>query len=219
MQAARALRRPILARAVGLSSTILLVGLGVLTACGSSEKYEPRSGDIVFQTSRSSQSRAVQLATHSSYSHMGIVVVRDARPFVLEAIERVTLTPLDRWVARGAGSRFVAKRLRNADRVLAPPALERLLSVGRGFPGKQYDPYFDWSDDRMYCSELVWKIYDRALGMDVGALQSIRQFDLSDPIVQAKVRERWGGMPPDSVLVISPAAMFASDLLVMVHRQ
>ena len=32
-----------------------------------------RDGDLIFHTSQSAQSRAIQLATHSSYSHCGIV--------------------------------------------------------------------------------------------------------------------------------------------------
>lgn len=31
---------------------------------------EIKSGDIIFQTSKSNQSKAIQLATHSKYSHM-----------------------------------------------------------------------------------------------------------------------------------------------------
>ena len=32
-----------------------------------------KNGDIIFQTSKSSQSKAIQLATNSKYSHMGII--------------------------------------------------------------------------------------------------------------------------------------------------
>ena len=32
-----------------------------------------QNGDIIFQTSNSSQSKAIQLATHSPYSHVGII--------------------------------------------------------------------------------------------------------------------------------------------------
>ena len=32
-----------------------------------------KEGDIIFQTSTSSQSKAIQLATHSKYSHVGII--------------------------------------------------------------------------------------------------------------------------------------------------
>lgn len=32
-----------------------------------------KNGDIIFQTSKSNQSKAIQLATDSKYSHMGII--------------------------------------------------------------------------------------------------------------------------------------------------
>jgi hypothetical protein len=138
---------------------------------------------------------------------------------VFEAVEPVRTTPLDDWIARGEGGHFVAKRLRDADRVLTPEALARMLRVAKRFRGKHYDLYFDWSDDRMYCSELVWKIYQRALGIQLGSLQTIGEFDLSDPVVRAKVQERWGGPPPRSEPVISPAAIFASDRLITVYSR
>jgi Permuted papain-like amidase enzyme, YaeF/YiiX, C92 family len=56
-----------------------------------------RDGDIIFHTSRSAQSAAIQRATHSPYSHMGIVLYRDGKPFVFEAIATVRYTPLTNW--------------------------------------------------------------------------------------------------------------------------
>jgi len=63
-----------------------------------------RDGDIVFQTSRSAQSIAIQKATHSKYSHMRIIFFRDGKPYVYEAIKTVQHTPLNKWIARGDGS-------------------------------------------------------------------------------------------------------------------
>jgi hypothetical protein len=123
------------------------------------------------------------------------------------------------WVARGAGGHFVVKRLREAERLLDAAALERMRTVGESFRGRPYDLTFEWSDERIYCSELVWKIYQRAIGIEIGALQSLAEFDLSDPVVKAKLRERWGGPPPASEKFISPAAMFASDLLETVYER
>ena len=73
--------------------------------------------------------------------------------------------------------------------------------------------YFEWSDARIYCSELVWKMYQRALGVHLGELQKLREFDLRDPLVSAKVRERYGDEIPLDEPVISQAALFASPLL------
>lgn len=178
-----------------------------------------KDGDVIFQTSRSSQSVAVQRATGSKYSHMGMVVYRNGKPYVFEAIATVQYTPLDQWVARGVGHHFVAKRLREANAVLTPAALQRLHAAAGQFTGRPYDLYFGWSDDRIYCSELVWKAYDRGLGIQIGSLQKIRDFKLSDPAVKAKMRERYGSNVPFGESVISPVAMFESPLLVTVVEQ
>ena len=196
---------------------ILLVIAIVAASNACAAEYEPRDGDIIFHTSRSSQSLAIQKATHSPFSHMGIVYVKNGEPLVYEAVEPVKLTPLARWIARGEGGRFVVKRLANADQLLTSDALIEMFNIGKTFEGKHYDLYFEWSDDRMYCSELVWKVFNRSLGIAVGELQTLSEFDLSDPLVAAKVNERWGGLPPGDEIVISPAAIFDSDKLVTVY--
>jgi hypothetical protein len=177
-----------------------------------------QDGDIVFQTSRSPQSLAVQRATGSSYSHMGMVFMRQGQPYVFEAAGRVHYTPLARWVARGVGSHVVIKRLTDA-RLLDAPAVERLRQEARSFDGRPYDPVFAWSDERIYCSELVWKIYQRALGIELGRLQKIREFKLDDPAVEEKIRERYGRRIPLEEAAISPVAIFDSPRLVTVLRR
>lgn len=198
---------------------ILLATFLVLQACNAAGGYVPRDGDIVFQVSLSSQSRAIQAATHSKYSHMGIVFLDGGKAYVHEAVGPVKETPLETWISRGAKRHFVAKRLRNADALLTKEAVERMKEVGNGFRGLPYDLTFEWSDARMYCSELVWKIYKHALGLEIGRLQKIRDFDLAHPSVRAKMEERYGRDVPLDETVISPAAMFESVKLNEVHEQ
>jgi hypothetical protein len=201
---------------------MLLIALGLALACGAG-RAEPaaelralREGDIIFQTSRSAQSLAVQRATRSPYSHMGMIVHRNGKPFVLEAAATVRLTPLDAWNARGSGGQFVVKRLRDAATRLTPQVLARARTEISALQGKPYDLTFEWSDDRIYCSELVWKIYDRALGVQIGRLAKLRDFELDEPAVREKLRERYGDDVPLDEPVISPAAMFASPELELV---
>src|SRR3954469_24265931 len=59
-----------------------------------------KAGDIIFQTSRSDQSLAIQLATKSKYSHVGIIYEIDGIFFVFEAVQPVKFTRLDDWIAR-----------------------------------------------------------------------------------------------------------------------
>ncbi|ADP17925.1 hypothetical protein AXYL_04610 [Achromobacter xylosoxidans A8] len=123
-----------------------------------------QTGDLVFQQSRSAQSLAIQQATHSPYSHMGMIVMRQGAPYVLEAAASVSYTPLEQWAAQGERGHYVIKRLRD-DARLTPAARTQLANAGAAFVGKPYDLVFAWSDDRIYCSELVWKVYQRALGV------------------------------------------------------
>jgi hypothetical protein len=183
---------------------------------GDSLSFQLRDGDLIFQTSQSAQSIAIQKATHSKYSHMGIIFFRDGKPYVYEAIKTVQYTPLNKWTARGDGGHYIVKRLREADRILTPNAVTKLRHAAKKFQSRPYDLTFEWSDDRIYCSELVWKIYDQGIGVQVGRLQKLRDFDLSDPVVKAKMQERYGNRVPMDETVISPGEIFSSKLLVVV---
>lgn len=173
-------------------------------------------GDLIFHTSQSAQSQAIQLATHSPYSYCGLLYKNGGEWQVFEAVQPVKLTPLSSWVARGQGGHFVVKRLRDAATALTPAALARLRAAGQPLLGLDYDLAFNWSDKQIYCSELIWKVYDRGLHRQLGQLQHLRDFDLSNPAVQAKLRERYGNRLPLNEPVISPASVFNSAELVMV---
>jgi hypothetical protein len=180
------------------------------TAAFSQSLPAVRDGDVIFQTSRSSQSEAIQRATHSPYSHMGIIFVRAGQPYVLEASATVRYTPLNEWIARGKDSKYVLKRLRTP---LTDAQVGKLRQAATQFEGRAYDLTFEWSDSKIYCSELVWKIYDRALRVQLGKLQRLREFDLSDPAVRTKMKERYGEKVPLDSPVISPASMFKTEAL------
>lgn len=171
--------------------------------------YMPQEGDLVFQTSHSRQSLAIQKATHSRYSHVGIVLLRDGRPYVFEAIGPVQYTPLQTWLARGAGGRYVARR---PLRPLTKKQLNALHRAARRYLGKPYDFTFGWSDKRMYCSELVWKLY-HAAGIDLAPLRQLGSFDLHDPLVKRILHQRYGDHVPLNEPVVSPAALFESSRL------
>jgi hypothetical protein len=176
-----------------------------------------QNGDIVFQISSSSQSKAIQLATHSRYSHMGIIYLVKDKIYVYEAVQPVRLTPINEWVESGVNGHYVLKRLRNASKLLSFKVLKKMKDVGRTFKGKDYDSFFGWSDDRIYCSELVWKIYDRAAHIRIGNPKKLKDFDLTSPLVRTSLIKRYGRKVPMNETVISPGDMFTSPGLVTVY--
>lgn len=176
-----------------------------------------REGDILFSISQSAQSQAIQLATHSRYSHVGMLLKVKDRMMVLEAVEPVRYYDFRYWTTGSNHPHFVIKRLRDADSVLTNEVLEAMRTLGNSFVGKRYDAAFSWSDDRLYCSELVWKIYWRSTGIEIGKRRRIRDFDLSNPIVRSKMRERYGEKIPYDEEAISPGDMFSSDRLITIY--
>jgi hypothetical protein len=176
-----------------------------------------RDGDLVFQTSRSSQSRAVALATRSHLTHMGVVFIDRGEPWVLEAVEPVKRTRFDAWRRRGEGGRVWVRRLRDAKAVLTPEVVARMRALGQTWLGRRYDLQFRWEDEKLYCSELAYKLYERGAGVRIGRLQRAGEMALGHPEVQRKLRERFGpgGFSPDEP-VITPQAMFDDPRLLPV---
>lgn len=176
-----------------------------------------RDGDLIFHTSLSGQSKAIQLATGSTYSHCGIIYRSNDKYYVFEAVQPVKLTPLDKWIARGKDNRYVVKRLKDADKLLTPAVLKKMKQEGEKLKGKNYDLTFEWSDEKMYCSELIWKIYKRAVGIEIGKPEKLKDFDLTHPAVRKKLNERYGEKIPMNERVISPKAVFESEYLITIH--
>jgi len=109
-------------------SIAIITALVVIAACSNesestvsfkAEGTKLHNGDIIFQISTSSQSKAIQLATHSKYSHMGIVYEQNNQFLVYEAVQTVKLTPLDSWIQRREGEHYVVKRLIKPNKVLS----------------------------------------------------------------------------------------------------
>lgn len=135
---------------------------------------------------------------------------------VFEAVQPVRLTPLHTWIKRGQGGHVVIKRLKDVERFLPEATLIKMRVVGKRYLGKPYDLTFEWDDRRIYCSELVWKVYKEGADIELGSLQHLKDLDLSHPTVQKKMQERFGKKVPMDEPVISPQAIFECPLLTTV---
>ncbi|ASZ13129.1 YiiX family permuted papain-like enzyme [Chitinophaga pendula] len=201
-----------------MAALLFLQGRGYQRSFTSWQQLPPlKEGDIVFQSGISPQCAAIKAATHSDITHCGLIYREQGKYYVYEAVQPVRLTPLQQWISRSKGH-FVVKRLR-ADSVLTPVIIDKMKAAGAAFKGKDYDGYFGWSDERIYCSELVWKIYQRTTGIELGKRYPLQHFDLSSPIVKATMEERYGKNIPLDELMISPGELFNSSLLKTVYEK
>ena len=172
-----------------------------------------QDGDIIFQTSQSRQCEAIKIATNSKFSHCGIIYEIKGEKYVYEAVQPVKITPLMEWISHGKGNCYLVKRLKNANTLLKADILEKMKTYGSQFKNKDYDLYFEWSDDKIYCSELVWKIYKNGASIELCKLESLKNFNLNNPKVKEILTERYGNKIPLEEQVVAPSQLVDSPIL------
>lgn len=127
---------------------------------------EVREGDVIFQTSKSQQSPLIQIGTRSKITHCGIIVMRGGKPYVLETLKTLVLTPLDKFIARGEDGKYWIKR----------SSKENIKIKYAKYLGKPYDLSFKFDNGRFYCSELVYDIYQKQLGIELAEPKQVKDY-------------------------------------------
>ncbi len=129
------------------------------------QNFQLQAGDLLFQDlDCGPMCDAIESVTQgyddANFSHVGMAVEIADAFYVLEAIGvGVTLTPIEKFLARGLDSKGNPKvmvgRLRAKYHSFIQPAIHRGLS----YLGKEYDGIFDIENDKYYCSELVYEAF------------------------------------------------------------
>jgi hypothetical protein len=181
-------------------AVILIISTLTLTYTVRTVKYTPKDGDIIFQSSQSFQSTAIKIGTVSKYSHCGIIVMRNDRPYVLEAHKGVELTPLNKWIDRGVlCNHYKIMRLKDAKKL----KINYTLNV-------PYDLDFRFNNGKYYCSELVWDIY-KDNNIDLCNPKQLKEYHfLNVPLVKKKIKERGFTLEQS---VVAPSDLVKSNKL------
>ena len=187
-------------RFVLFTAALLLVLLGIYSfkPLSSPKASTLKEGDIVFQTSKSQQAPFIIAATDSKWSHCGIIIEKPDGLYVLEAISPVSLTPYQQWVERGKGKRVGVKRYTE----------EPVKIKCSKYLGKPYDLAFKFDNGKWYCSELVYDIYKRQLGVELCKPRPVSDYHLQG--MEKLLSKR--GISKEQ-LVVAPSDLYDSKLL------
>ncbi|MFZ4541927.1 MAG: YiiX/YebB-like N1pC/P60 family cysteine hydrolase [Rickettsiales bacterium] len=165
-------------------SSALVAGSLYATA---NENYPPlQDGDLIFHTSRSSQSGAILIATADPFTHMGIIRNDGENDVVIEAAGKVKETPLRDWVNRGLLERVAIYR----DPELTPAQAKQIIAAAKSYYGKSYDIFFSFNNDNIYCSELPYLAYKKA-GISIGKVQKVSELNFDNALVRKLIKQRW----------------------------
>ena len=165
---------------------------------------EVREGDVIFQTSKSQQSPLIQIGTRSKITHCGIIVMRGGKPYVLETLKTLVLTPLDKFIARGEDGKYWIKR----------SSKENIKIKYAKYLGKPYDLAFKFDNGRFYCSELVYDIYQKQLGIQLAEPKQVKDYLIlfTDRHPKLKRAMKRRGISKEQY-AIAPADIFNSEYL------
>ncbi len=129
------------------------------------------NGDIIFRNGTDEVSRAARTMNRAdtSYSHCGLVFIENDTVFVYHALggsynpsQKLRRDPIDSFCTPKDHDRFALYRY-NMNNVM----IEKLATTVSGYykAGLRFDLYFNFfSDDKMYCSEFVFKSLNKAYG-------------------------------------------------------
>ena len=190
-----------------MKNIVLFFTLFLSLSCKPSKpKFE--DGDIIFQTSKSSQSQILKIVTKSQLTHCGIIFIKNGKYFVFEAVQPVKVTPLENWISRGENSKYKVTRLKY---VLTESSKKDMFNYAKKQLGKNYDLKFEWSESKMYCSELVWKIYNSA-GYTLSTPKKFSNYDLSNESTKKLIKQRYGDKFNLNGTVVSPNDLYLSTI-------
>ncbi len=185
---------------------LLILTAGVLHA-----GYEPQEGDICFQSlSHNPVIDAIEGATESPYSHCGILVKNEGEWYVLEAIGPVKETPIKKWILQARDNHFDVYRLKEPYRQHIPAMIE----AAKKYKGRPYDIRYQMDDEKIYCSELVFKAYRDATGEELGKL--VKLGDLKWPAYTLTILAIEGSLPLNRIM-ITPRHLSEAEQLELVY--
>ena len=188
-----------------------------LTGLASEEgDFALREGDILFHGSGGQQADAIRGATSSPFTHCGVVIEEKGKLLVLEAVQPVSITTVEEFEKRSKPGTFRAKRLKSAPDAAA---VGKAKAWGKKQLGLNYDSRFQWGADKLYCSELVWKVFNEA-GVKLCEPKHFQDYKLDHPAVKPIIEQRYGSadkLPKDEP-VVAPSDLAESPLLQDVPR-
>ena len=175
--------------------------------------YQPREGDVVFQSlPHGDLTDLIEGVSQSPYSHCGLVASVDGKWVVFEAFRGVEVTPLKRFLFRGRGRGFAVYRLKSQAADVVPGMIQEV----RKYMGRAYDHRYRMDDDRIYCSELIYKAFRDATA-DGQLGEMARLGDLNWRPHQEAIRRLEKGPVPLDREIITPKELARARQLKLVY--
>ncbi|AWB65305.1 hypothetical protein C2869_02085 [Saccharobesus litoralis] len=171
-----------------------------------------KSGDIIFTSIPNVLYQAIEQATQSPTSHVGLVLNIKGQWMVAES--RVPLscyTPLEAFIHRSKNHWFSVKRL---PQTLSASEIATMQQYCEQHLNEWYGLGFNYDSDKQFCSKFVFDAYRTALHVDIGQLKTFEQLLTENPNTPLLFWKLWFlGCIPWHRQTITPQSMYLDPKL------
>lgn len=175
-------------------------------------------GDIIFIQSQTQQAAALREATESVWTHVGFLVKQNSKWYVAEAVGPLKQTPLADFIARSKNKSYRIYRFKHFD----PSTMTAALKATLPKYNKPYDIYFEWSQERIYCSELTYHVMKDVTGFELGRVQKMKEMRLDGPYVKALIEKRLTDIGKELDLeedIVTPVSQMQDDEVTLIESK
>ena len=178
-------------------------------------------GDIIVQDIQNATGDLMREAMPAEWTNIGIIFRRDAdgAMVVMDVIGKVRLTPLPEWISAGRENKVALYRLKDGENQLVPKNVKKLRVACKPFKSTPADRYFGWSDDELYSSELVWKVYQNGLGISLCPLRKLNTLSLGGEKVKPLITKKYGAVVPATEYAVTIADIYSSPQLKLLYAR
>ena len=171
------------------------------------------SGDIIFISIPRNPFKKVAEATRCQANHVGIVFHDPARGWLVaeSAVPLSRYTTLEKFIARSDKGWHAIRRLKTG---LTKSQVQQLRAECNARMGIIYHTGFRYESRRMFCSKFVYDVFQSALGIRIGELETFSHLLERNPEAGLLFWRVWFfGKIPWTRLTVTPASQFESGLL------
>ena len=180
-----------------------------------------KDGDIIFQYFTGNLSLVIEEVQKTKWTHVGIIFKERDGWYVYEAVGPVIKTPLRDFIRETREQKISVTRVNSKLVDFSKRSnINALKKSFKPFEGLEYDYLFQWSDEVIYCSELVYKMFYRTFGVEIGAVQRVGDLDLSGPLATELVNQLLEYVDPETYLeelIVTPGSQILDTDLTVIY--
>lgn len=180
--------------------------------------HEYEVGDVVFTSIGTELFRQIASASLCWSNHVGMIVGHNGEDYLI-AESRVplsTTTTLSWFIARSSDNRYSVRRFSHT---LTSEQKSALVAEVPARLNKFYHTGFNYESSRQFCSKFVFDIYQSALSVQIGELETFKELLTKNPNAKLNFWKLWFiGQIPWERKTVTPASLWHHPELSLIYR-